>query len=807
MVRVELSPQELKYHCRIKQPPFKTTAGVPPLEGLLGQERAVKAMEFGLRVKRPGYNIFMTGLTGTGKTSYARSMVQEIAAEEPTPDDWCYVYNFENQEQPVALNLPPGQGAVFCREMEELVEDLKQAIPKAFDSEDYERQKGVYMKQYQESRSALLDELNRAAQGQGFTLRRTSSGFVTIPLVEGEPVSEEEYAKLSPEEKEGLERKSADLQIKAMEIMRRIQKAEKEIKDQLKQLDQRVGLIAIGYLFNDLSDKYDRFEPVRKYLQAVQEDVLANLGDFRLDEEEQSPPLAWLKRPGPEQAALRYRVNLVVDHRDTRGAPVVYEANPSYYNLLGRVEYENRLGMVITDFSMIKAGAFHRANGGYLILQARDLLSNLQAWEVLKRSLKSKEISIENLGEHVGLIAMSSLKPAPIPLNLRVILIGNPYLYHLLYQYDEDFQKLFKIKADFEVEMDRTGDNLAKLAGFISSCCHREGLKHFDRSAFCRVVEYSCRLAEHQQKLTTRFNEIVELLYEADTWSSLEKSAVVTGTHVRRALQEKVFRSNKIEQKIKEAIKMGQILLEVEGEKTGQINGLSLIDLGDYQFGRPSRITATAYPGKKGIINIERESQLSGRIHDKGVLILSGYLGKRYGRLEPVNLSASLCFEQSYSGVEGDSASAAELLALLSSISGVPLQQGLAVTGSVNQTGEIQPVGGINPKIEGFYAACKLNGLTGEQGVIIPSRNCQNLMLADEVIEAVARKKFHIYAIDHIEQGLELLTGAPAGEPDAEGCFPPGSVNHRIIQQLKQFNRQLAKQAPKAGLDSGQENS
>ncbi len=803
MTRLELSSKELKYHCRIKKPKFKTTDAVPPLEGLLGQERAVKAMEFGLRVKRPGYNIFMTGLTGTGKTSYARSLVQQVAAEETTPDDWCYVYNFKSPEQPLALNLPPGRGAAFCREMEELVEDLKQAIPKAFDSEDYERQKRVHMKQYQESRSALLDELNRAAKGQGFTLRRTSSGFITIPLVEGEPVGEEEYDKFTLEEKETLERKSADLQIKAMEIIRRIQKVEKGIKDQLKQLDQRVGLMAIGYLFNDLSDKYDQFESVRNYLQAVQEDVLANLGDFRLDEEEQSPVLPWLKRPGPEQAALRYRVNLVVDHSETKGVPVVYEANPSYYNLLGRVEYENRLGMVITDFNMIKAGAFHRANGGYLILQARDLLSNLQSWEVLKRSLKSKEISIENLGEHVGLIAMSSLRPAPIPLSIRVILIGNPYLYHLLYQYDEDFQKLFKIKADFEAEMDRTPDNLAKLAGFISSCCSREGLKHFDRSAFCRVVEYSCRLAEHQKKLTTRFNEIVELMYEADAWSSLEGSTLVTGEHVSRAMREKVLRSNKIEQKIKEAIETGQILIEVEGEKTGQVNGLSLLDLGDYQFGRPSRITATTYLGKKGIINIERESQLSGRIHDKGVLILSGYLGEHYGRQEPVNLSASLCFEQSYSGVEGDSASAAELMALLSSISGLPLKQGLAVTGSVNQNGEIQPVGGINPKIEGFYAACKLSGLTGEQGVIIPSRNRQNLMLADEVIEAVARKRFHIYAIDHIEQGLELLTGMTAGESDPEGNFPAGSVNYLVARQFKQFNRQLAKQINRGDVSSG----
>ncbi len=799
----KLKKEDLKYRCDPYLLPYDTTAEVPPLEGMIGQERAERSMEFGLKIKRHGYNIFMSGATGTGKSSYAQAIVAKIAADEPPPDDWCYVYNFDNPGEPIALNLPAGKGVEFCRQVEELLEELHQAIPKAFDGEEYERQKAAYVKEYQEVRSALLDELNKAAQEQGFSLKRTSAGFITVPLIDGEQVGEEEYSQLDQSVKDELERKSTEVQLKAMEIMRRVQAAERELKEKFKQLDERIALAATGHLFNELMEKYSAYPAVQKYLKAYQEDVLSNLHEFRgEDDEQQQFPLLWLRRQSQEQTNIRYRVNLLVDNRDTAGAPVIYETNPSYYNLLGRMEYENRFGMVFTDFSMIKAGALHRANGGYLILQARDVLSGLQSWEVLKRVLKTREIRIENMGEHFGLVTMATLRPQPIPLQIKVVMIGSPYLYQLLYYYDEDFRKLFKIKADFDVEMDRAAENIAKMAGFIAYHCKQQLLRHFDRFAVAKVVEYSARLADHQEKLSTRFNEIVELLCEADAWAELEGLEQVGAAQVEKALAEKVYRSNKYEQKLLEAIDKEQILLDLDGEKVGQINALSVIDLGDYQFGRPSRITANTYLGRRGIINIERESKLSGRIHDKGVLILSGFLGLRFGRLVPLNLSATLCFEQSYTGVEGDSASAAELFCLLSSLADVPLKQGLAVTGSVNQKGEIQPVGGLNSKIEGFFDACKRRGLTGSQGVLIPVQNQKNLMLKDEVLEAVEQGLFHIYCISTVDDGLELLSGLPAGELQEDGQFPPGSFNHKVLQRLRQFNEAL--RAEKEQEDSGE---
>jgi lon-related putative ATP-dependent protease len=787
----KLTAEELRMACKIEDISFDTTAEVPPLEGMIGQERAVKATEFGLRIKRPGYNIFMTGLTGTGKSSYAQSIIKRISAEEPVPDDWVYVYNFEHPGEPIALNLPAGLGTDFCRHIEELLEDLKQNIPKAFDGEDYERQKSVYIKEFQEARAVLLEELNKAAQEKGFALKRTTSGFVTIPLSDGEQISEEDYAKLEQEKKDELEKKSTEVQLKAMEIMRRVQKVEKNLKEQLKDLDQRIGLAAIGHLFQELMEEYDQYPSINKYLQSFQKDVLSNLADFRSDEEEQQNPMLWLRRQSQEQAELRYTVNLLVDNRETEGAPMVYETNPSYYNLLGRVEYENRFGMVVTDFSMIKAGALHQANGGYLILQARDVLTALQSWDVLKRVLRTREIRIENIGEHFGLVAMATLRPQPIPLNIKVVMIGNPFLYQLLYHYDEDFRKLFKIKADFDIEMERKEDNVNKMAGFISYHCNKQQLRQFNREAVAEIVEYSTRLAENQKKLSTRFNEIVDLLFEADTWAELDSVDIVGKAQVEKALEEMVYRSNKYEEKIVESIKEEEILLDLEGSKVGQINALSVLDQGDYSFGRPSRITASTYLGRKGIINIERESDLSGRIHNKGVLILSGYLGLRYGSLTPLNLTASLCFEQSYGGVDGDSASAAELFCLLSSLADVPLRQDLAVTGSINQKGEIQPIGGVNNKIEGFYLACKAKGLTGNQGVIIPEKNRTALMLKKDVVEAVEKGQFNIYAIKTVDEGLVLLTGMEAGELHEDGTFATGSFNEKVLAKLKQFNETL----------------
>ncbi len=788
-----LSSKEIRLSCDLEDAGFETTADVAPLEGMIGQERAVKATEFGLRIKRPGYNIFLTGLTGTGKSSYAQSVVEKISAEEAVPDDWVYVYNFEHPGEPIALNFPAGKGAEFRHEIEELVEDLRENIPKAFDGEDYEQQKSVHVKEFQDARAELLDELNKVAQDKGFNLKRTSSGFVTIPIQDGEQIDEDEYAKLDQETKDEMEKNSNEVQIKAMEIMRKIQKLEKELKEKLKELDQEVGMAAVGHLFNELKDEYADFPEVIKYPEAFQEDVLSNLSDFRSDEEEQQNPMMWLRQQGQDQSDRRYMVNLLVDNRETEGAPMVYETNPSYYNLLGRVEYENRFGTVTTDFTMIKAGALHRANGGYLVLQARDVLTSIQSWEVLKRVLRTRKIRIENISEHFGLVAMSTLRPEPIPLDVKVVMIGNPFIYFLLYHYDEDFQKLFKIKSDFDIEMERRDDYVTKMASFISFHCTRQGLRHFDRYAVAETVEYSNRLAGSQDKMSTRFNEIVDLLFEADAWAEFEGAELVGKDHVEKAMEEMVYRSNKYEQKIIDSIKEGEILLDLEGENIGQVNALSVIDQGDYRFGRPSRITASTYLGRKGIINIERESDLSGRLHSKGIMILNGYLGMKYGTLVPLNLTASLCFEQSYGGVDGDSASAAELYALLSSLAEAPLRQDLAVTGSINQKGEIQPVGGVSTKIEGFFMACKTRGLTGKQGVIIPGQNQKSLMLKKEVVKAVEKGDFNIYTIDTVDDGIELLSGLKPGTLTKKGAFSRGSFNEKVLKKIKRFNKTLSK--------------
>ncbi|MEW5921267.1 MAG: ATP-binding protein [Bacillota bacterium] len=772
---------------------FETTAEMPPLEGILGQERAVRATDFGLRIKRYGYNIFLTGHTGTGKISYARSVVQEMAEKEPVPDDWCYLYNFKNPGEPLALNLPAGMGSVFSRDIHDLLEDLKEVIPKVFNTDEYERQKASLIKKFQEVRSVLMEELNKVAQENGFILKRTATGYLTpVPIKDDKEMSEEDFNLLTPEEREELEKKSTEVQLKSMEIVRRVQNEERHLKEQYRELEHKTGLHAVGHLIDELKEKYSSFPKVAHYLEQLQEDVLENLADFRDDEDEkQQLPFPWLKR---DTTATKYEVNLVIDNKDTKGAPVVVESNPTYYNLIGRVEYENKLGMITTDFTMIKGGAFHRANGGYLILQAKDLLLNFHSWEAFKRVLKTKELRIETLAEQYSLFTMATLKPEPIPLNIKVIIIGNPFLYQMLYRYDEDFCKLFKVKADFDIVMDRSAEHMAKMANFISTHCQREGLRHFDRSGVARTVEYSSRLAEHQGKLCTCFNEIVELLYEADAWAEIENKTVVSAAQVDRAIREKIYRSNKYENKLLEMVEEGQLLFDFSGEKVGQVNGLAVLDIGDYVFGKPSRITAATYLGRRGIVNIERESKMSGRIHDKGILIISGYLGQKYAQQTPLTLSASLCFEQSYEGVEGDSASSTELYALLSSIADVPLKQGIAVTGSVNQKGEIQPVGGITRKIEGFFAACKVTGLTGEQGVIIPHQNLINLMLDAEVLQAVRENKFHIYAVKTVEEGMEILTGIPAGQPGEDGNYPEGTINYLVVKRLQEYNALLDKQ-------------
>jgi len=791
----EVPVSALRRECDSEQFGFSTTEEVEPLEGIIGQERAVRAMEFGLRVQKPGYNLFLTGITGTGKLSYARSVVSQVAANLPTPEDWCYVYNFRDPSQPRVLCLPCGKGASLSRDLEELIEELQVEIPRAFGSDDYENQKNDIIREFQERSGQLVEELTQRAAVQGFSLRRSSTGFVTVPLVDGKPLSGEEYEALPAETKEDIERRSNALQFDIRDTIRRVQQAEREAREKIRKLDAQVGLFCAGHRIDALKEKYQEHPQVVEYLEALKQDILNNLELFRAEEEEHNVP-PWA-RPSRSSALLKYKVNLLIDRRSCCGAPVVAENNPTYYNLVGRVEHENEWGILSTNFTMIRPGALHRANGGFLILQARDVLANLFSWEALKRVLKTGQLSIENMGEQFGLIPVASLKPEPIPVRLKVILIGNPLLYHLLYQYDEDFRKLFKIRVDFDTEMARTPENETKLAQFISFHCRQEGLRHFERGAVAKVVEYSSRLAEDQEKLSTRFNELVEILYEADAWAAVEGAPYVGARHVSRAIEEKHYRSNRLEEKIREMFARGELLVDTDGRVVGQVNGLSVIDLGDYVFGRPSRITATAGLGQRGVVNIERETKMSGNIHSKGVLILTGYLFAKYAQDVPLALSASLCFEQLYTGVDGDSASSAELYALLSSLADLPLDQGIAVTGSINQKGEIQPVGGVTAKIEGFYLVCKVKGLTGRQGVIIPYQNVRHLMLSDEVVEACRRGEFHVWAIRYVDEGLAILTGLPAGERRPDGTYPPGTVHHCVLEKLKTYHRRLQRREEK----------
>lgn len=787
-----LTAEKLRFTCDEHVFDFDTTETVPPLEVMIGQERAVKAVEFGLFTKNPGYNIFISGLVGTGKITYAETAVKKVASKQEVPSDWCYVNNLETPGQPIALALPAGMGYSFKQDMLELVENLKTDIPKVFSSEDYEQAKSQLVKQYQEQRSVMVEEFTQYAETQGISPQWSSTGFVGLPMVDGKAVGPEDYQQLDKQQRDSIEKNMLAVHEKGMDVVRRVQLLERGVREQLKQLDIKVGLFAAGHLIDEFKEKYQDYQPVVDFLEAIKQDVSKNINEFKPQAEEENNPLMLFKRPA-QDAKDKYNVNLLVDNRETQGAPVIVEINPTYYNLVGRAEYETRMGVVSTDFTMIKPGALHKANGGYLILNARDVLTNIGAWEALKRVLKTKKLQIENLGEQYGVLAMASLKPEPIPVNVKVILIGNPYIYQLLYNYDEDFRKLFKAHADFDVVMENNPVNIQKLAGFISSTVSREKLKHFDKAAVARVVEYSSRLTGTQTKLTTRFNEVVELLCEADVWATLDNSQVVTAGHIKKAIEEKRYRANKYEERLQEMFAEGQLLIDTEGEKVGQVNGLAVLSVGEYMFGKPSRITANTYLGKSGVVNIERETKTSGTSHTKGVLILSGYLGQKYAQKHPLTLTASLTFEQLYDGVDGDSASSTELYAILSSLSGLPIKQYIAITGSVNQKGEVQPIGGATEKIEGFFAVCKLKGLTGKQGVMIPHQNVSNLALSDEVIEAVRQGKFHIYPVKTIDQGIEILTGTPAGEPGADGSYPAGTVNALVSQKLKEYTDTLIK--------------
>ena len=788
----ELSYEELKNVYDPESLGFDTTESVEPFDGIIGQERAVKAFEFGLSVKTKGYNIYVAGPSGSGKTTYARQSAQKKAKGERVPYDWCYVYNFDDPRMPLSLRFEPGGGRQFRDDMNELIAFFKTELSKAFSSEDYDRQKTDLSRVYDEKRDELIKRLDDIATNNGFSLKTSSAGIIFQPLVDGKLIDEEEYDKLDEAVKEGINERLESMQDDVNSIMRDIKGVDKEYRQKMDDLDYKIGMFAIGHYVSSLQEKYKNSERVIKYLEAVQEDVLENIDQFAENEpDEEDPIMALIPKIGgnkTEDATLKYRVNLIVDNSRAEGAPVIVDYNPTYYNLVGEVEYDNEYGNLTTDFMKIKPGLMHKANGGYLILQVQDLLNNVQSWEALRRIIKTREIAIENLRDQLGGIAVTTLKPEPIPADVKVILIGGAYYYDLLRSYDDDFSKLFKIRADFDYEMDRSGGNIDKIAGFISAFSKNEGTVPFDSSAVAAVIGYSSRIVESRKKMSTRLNLISEILAEAAAWAEMDGAKIVTAEYIKKAEKEREYRLSMYQEKMNEMLDDGTVMIATDGKCVGKINGLAVLDMGDYAFGSPTRITATTYMGKSGIVNIEKEAEMSGPTHNKGVQIITGYLGSMYAQDMPLSLSCRIAFEQNYNGIDGDSASSTELYCIISSLSGIPVDQSLAVTGSVNQYGEIQAIGGVTYKVEGYFDLCKRRGLTGRQGVVIPMSNVRDLVLKDEVIEAVKDEMFHIYPISTIDEGLEILLGAEAGKRDEDGEYPPETIHGRVMAKLREFN-------------------
>ena len=803
----ELSYEELRRRGEIEGLDFVNTHELSELTEIIGQERATRAVEFGIDIPSFGYNIYAMGPAGAGKTTIIMRYLERKATTRDLPDGWGYINSFDDTQRPEALRLPVGAGCTLRDGVDQLLTTLSVELPKAFESDQYAEHQQKLARDLDERRKVEFRRMEASAAERGFAIAQTPMGLVLAPLIEGNVLDREAYMKLPQEQRDELDKREPAVQEELQSTLRRVRDLEEEARDRLRNLDKEVATSVIVPFFKALLDEYEAWPEVTAYLQGVQGDVVSRIGQVRAaleggdgSEESEGAP-AWMRQTAGSPFD-RYRINVIVDHCGQHGAPVVLETNPIYHNLIGRVEHRAQLGTLVTDFSMIRGGALHRANGGYLVLDAKALLRQPLAWEALKRSLRQKEIRIEDPGQQMGGIATTSLTPEPIPLEVKVVLIGDVETYYLLFALDEDFQKLFKVRADFAVDMEWNQDNEEKMARFIHSRCEADDLPHFDSRAVARVLEHSARLVENQGKLTTRFAHVSDLISESAYWARHAGHELVGAGDVQKAIEERVFRSNQVEEAMREQITTGTIMVDTGGEVVGQVNGLSVIMLADYQFGRPTRITARTYLGQRGVINIEREARMSGRIHDKGMLILAGYMGGKYAQDVPLSLAASVAFEQTYSGVDGDSASVAETCALLSSLSGLPIQQRFAVTGSINQRGEVQAIGGATYKIEGFFDVCRSaeGGLTGEQGVIMPAANVRHLMLREDVVEAVQKGLFHIYPVRTVDEAIGILTGSDAGVPDQDGSYPEDSVNGRVqaslrglAERLKSFGRDAEK--------------
>ena len=785
----ELKPKDLKDICNPNQFKFETTRELLDTTDLIyGQERGINALKFGLDIDIKGYNLYLEGPTGVGKTMYTKKYLSRKAAKCKTPNDWCYIYNFENPNEPVAVSFPAGQGKVFKETMENFVKDIRRDLKKTFNNDDFEKEKAAIKQEFEEKREKILEKLNKKTMTEGFQVKSTNNGVYMMPMMDGKVIAEEDFDKLPEEVKQEFEEKSATVQDLVFEALSEIKIIERQSDKRIEEWQSNIALLTINVHINSIRANYKRNKKVGIYLEGVKKDILANISHFLLPEEVNKNQQQPNPKPEIKEPWLNYRVNLFIDNSKLEGAPVIMDTNYSYNNIFGGLEYENHFGSLKTDFTMLKPGLLHKANGGYIVFQIKDLLINQICYETLKKALRVKQLTIENTMDQRSSMMLVSIKPQPIPLELKVLLVGNSEMYHTLLSVDDDFRKLFKLKVEFEEDAPKTPENIEKLSKFVRSFCVQEELIDLDKEAMAKIVEYTSKIAGDKEKLSTQFSEISEIVGESATWAKLAKSKVVTKDFVQKALDERVDRLKKYDTKYLQMIKEESLLIETEGAKVGQINGLTVITIGDYSFGKPAKITANTYMGKTGIVNIEREVEMSGASHSKGVMILTGYLGELFAQNMPLSLTASVCFEQLYGGVDGDSASSTEAYAILSSLSGIPIKQSIAVTGSVNQKGEIQPIGGVNEKIEGFYQICKMRGLTGDQGVIIPYQNVRNLSLNDDIIDSVSKGKFHIYAVKTINEGIEILTGVPAGIKDERGEFQKGTINYLAHEKLKKFS-------------------
>jgi len=791
----EVPVEKLRWRCDPERLKFQSTEELPVIEEIIGQERALEAIRLGLDINGFGYNIFVTGLVGTGKKTAIKGLLEEIDTAGKIPDDICYVNNFKNPDMPKMVSLPAGRGNEFRGDMDNLIETLKKKIPLIFEDERYLNKKKEILEKFREQQADYFKEFEKKVNQEKFSLVQVQMGSYSrpgiFPVIDGNPMSFDQLeglvqeGKLSEEEVGRLREKQRELASELEDIFKETRKTEKEIRQSLSDLDREIISPVVRDSLIDIREKYGN-EKINSYLDEVQESIMENLSRF-MEKEEQPQIIPGLNIPQPADQFTEYQVNVLIDNSDTKGAPIIVETAPNYRNLFGTMErVVDRSGIWRTDFSRIKAGSLLRAKGGYLIIDALDALIEPGVWQTLKRTLKNGAVEMQTY-DPFYLFATSALKPEPIEANVKVIMVGDTLMYQLLYNYDEDFKKIFKVKSDFDTVMDKNEEAITQYASLMHKICKEENLKPFDRSGVAAMVEYGVRIAGRQKKLTTRFHLLEDVLREASYWAVKEGSQYVGEAHVEKAIQKRIHRVNLVEDKIQEMIEDGMIMVDSDGAVVGQVNGLSVYNLGDYAFGKPSRITAKVAMGKAGIINIEREAELSGPTHNKGVFILAGYLRGKYAQDKPLAMSASICFEQSYGGVDGDSASSTEIYALLSGLSGIPLRQDIAVTGSVNQKGEIQPIGGVNEKIEGFFDVCEAKGLTGKQGVMVPHQNVDDLMLRKDIVNAVQEGTFHIYPVKTIDQGIEILTGVEAGERGKDGSFKEGTVNSSVDKRLQEL--------------------